>query len=44
MQHIHSIFHALFNKERFNMIGNDWHQKGMKKIEKYHGKSQIQKH
>ena len=28
-----SIFRASFKKERFYMIGNDWHKKGLKKIE-----------
>ena len=27
-----SIFRASFKKERFYMIGNDWHKKGLKKI------------
>ena len=31
---IHSIFRAPFNKKRLNIIGNDWHKKGMKKIGK----------
>ena len=43
MHRIHSRFRALFNKERIKVIGNDWHQKDMKKIEKDSWKSQIWK-